>query len=137
MTVERMTGTPWHTEILRRSEGDAKRHRSRCIHYISGSKQCRCRNSRCIGSAHCDYYREPEPEVTNEAPPKPSPKTTQSKFNGKIFFFVGDRVRHQSWGEGTVTEVTTKIITVAFDDGMEKQLDVSACITKGLINLIG
>lgn len=28
-----MTGSPWHVEKMVREEGDAKRHKSRCIYY--------------------------------------------------------------------------------------------------------
>jgi len=58
MGVERMTGTPWHTEKMCRTEGDGKRHKSKCKYYVKVENHCSKCVSRCIGSAHCSYYVE-------------------------------------------------------------------------------
>ncbi len=34
MGINNLVGVPWHVEGLRRSEGDERRHKSRCEHYI-------------------------------------------------------------------------------------------------------
>lgn len=56
-------GTPSHVEFLRMSEGDKKRHKSRCIEYDKKKDVCICTKSplfmmRCSGSSHCHYYKE-------------------------------------------------------------------------------
>lgn len=57
--LERLTGSPWHIEKMTRQEGDAKRHKSRCIHFKGKeSNQCKIYGGRCHGSAHCTYYKE-------------------------------------------------------------------------------
>ena len=56
-----MSGTPWHTEVLRMGEFDSRRHRSRCIYYRREGKFCTFFNGACRGSAHCDVYSETKP----------------------------------------------------------------------------
>lgn len=56
MGVNKMVGTPWHHEVLHKHENDERRHKSRCRNYSTG--YCKCLNHRCIGSAHCQYYKE-------------------------------------------------------------------------------
>lgn len=69
-----LTGAPWHVERMARQEGDPRRHKSRCIYYISKSKACEYRNGNCIGSAHCMKYKErinEEVQKGNCISPKP------------------------------------------------------------------
>ncbi|MBP3209918.1 MAG: hypothetical protein J6M64_08455 [Oscillospiraceae bacterium] len=53
-----ISGTPWHVERFTRAEGDERRHRSRCIHYIKERKTCIKVAGPCNGAAHCKYYKE-------------------------------------------------------------------------------
>ena len=57
--LEKMVGSPWHVEKMTRSEGDDRRHRSRCIHY-SGKQEGHCDYFcvKCRGAAHCEKYAE-------------------------------------------------------------------------------
>lgn len=57
MNVSKMTGTPWHTERVHRSEGDDRRYKGRCKFYRYESKYCSYRCGKCIGSAHCREYQ--------------------------------------------------------------------------------
>lgn len=58
MGVEKMVGTPWHVERMHRQEGDDRRHKSRCEYYCLGNNNCEKRHGKCIGSAHCEEYKE-------------------------------------------------------------------------------
>lgn len=63
--INKMTGSPWHTEKMTRKEGDPKRHRSKCDHYEKSTGYCKKRVMRCVGSAHCDYYHSSKEPVTD------------------------------------------------------------------------
>lgn len=41
-----------------RQEGDSRRHRSRCIHYNKNNSYCSEVVGKCVGAAHCSYYKE-------------------------------------------------------------------------------
>ena len=53
-----MTGTAWHVERYERGEGDERRHRSHCKYFVKEHCQCKKRNGKCIGSAHCPEYEK-------------------------------------------------------------------------------
>ena len=55
MGIERMKGTPWHSERMHREEGDERRYKGRCKHYIYDGNRCMLRTY-CMGSAHCSEY---------------------------------------------------------------------------------
>ncbi|MBP3371837.1 MAG: hypothetical protein J6L88_04855 [Clostridia bacterium] len=44
-------------EVLRREEGDERRHRRNCIYFIKKDGYCEKRNMKCVGSAHCMEYK--------------------------------------------------------------------------------
>ncbi|MDR0879690.1 MAG: hypothetical protein LBN09_03190 [Clostridioides sp.] len=56
MGVNRMQGTPWHVETIKRRNGGRRRHISRCKYY--DGKNCTKNMFKCFGSAHCGSYRE-------------------------------------------------------------------------------
>ena len=56
--LDRMQGTPWHIGALSRQEGDPRRHRAYCANYDKDQKYCMIKNMRCMGSAHCDEYKD-------------------------------------------------------------------------------
>ena len=58
-----INGTPWHIEAIGMDEDDERRHRSRCEYFQKESVFCHKRKGKCIGSAHCDYYKEKPREV--------------------------------------------------------------------------
>ncbi len=51
-------GTPWHAGFPDKMKEEKKRHKSRCYYYNSNKNYCILNEARCIGSAHCDDYRE-------------------------------------------------------------------------------
>ena len=61
-----MQGTPWHVEKFTREEGDARRHRSHCIHYDKGSKHCDVTGAGCWGASHCQRYSIRKPKQTTQ-----------------------------------------------------------------------
>ena len=50
--------TPYHIGFVKKDEDDPRRHKSRCIHYEHGTKNCLKNTMRCVGSAHCTFYQE-------------------------------------------------------------------------------
>lgn len=48
--------SPWHVDCLQKKEDDPRRHKSRCKYYINDN--CKLKNFKCIGSAHCMDYGE-------------------------------------------------------------------------------
>lgn len=57
--TQRSEGFPSHVERLHMSEGDTKRHKTRCEYYCNNPKgYCHKHGGRCEGSAHCKHYVE-------------------------------------------------------------------------------
>lgn len=57
MGINKLAGTPWHMETLRRREGDDRRYKGRCFYYQYKSNRCTHRNTKCTGSAQCPRYK--------------------------------------------------------------------------------
>lgn len=56
-------GTPSHIGYLKMSDGDTRRHKSRCVKYDKKKNICTCVKSpyyatHCGGSSHCKFYSE-------------------------------------------------------------------------------
>ena len=65
----RSEGFPSHVEALHMSEGDTKRHRTKCEHYCNNPKgYCHKYGGRCRGSAHCKHYCEIKHEPEESKP---------------------------------------------------------------------
>jgi DNA helicase-2/ATP-dependent DNA helicase PcrA len=64
------------------------------------------------------------------AAPKSSPQPTSSRYS------VGDRVKHNRYGEGTIKEIkstgSVTVLVIAFDDVGIKQFDASLAVLKVL-----
>ena len=54
-----LSGEPWHVEYLRTESDDDRRDKRRCFFFEKGN-YCSVKKERCIGSSHCDHYREKE-----------------------------------------------------------------------------
>ena len=57
----KLTGHPWHVGYLKKDEDDPRRHKSRCVYFSrddSRKGHCARRSGTCIGSAHCQDYKE-------------------------------------------------------------------------------
>lgn len=48
---------------------------------------------------------------------------------------IGARVKHKIYGPGTVEECFGDRITILFDDGNKKTLDLKVCVRAGLFDL--
>lgn len=81
--LEKLSGTPWHVEKMVRSEGDSRRHRSRCKHY-EGKREGRCDwfFGRCRGAAHCAYYSE-KVKIEEKIEEKAKEETKEAKTSKK------------------------------------------------------
>ena len=94
MGVRHMQGTPAHIETLHIK--DEKRHRSKCVYYVSDTNRCIYQSTKCVGSAHCDFYKTGK---------KPS-SFIFTKKNGKaVTISKGNRVSHVKYGDGIVKNI--------------------------------
>lgn len=59
----KLTGTSWHTEFVTMKPWDYRRDKRRCIYY--GENNSCNNNTRCIGSSHCDNYKEKPQDHTS------------------------------------------------------------------------
>ena len=145
--LNRLTGTPWHVDRFARKEGDPRRHRSRCANYDPVEKSC-CFRTRCIGSAHCDSYREESPDIVKEKNKRAAKarrynktkvfydKKVQEKVTN-IYYRPGDRVMHKKYGVGLVTESTLEKVSVRFyEDNTERTFVPEFCYKQGLLELM-
>ena len=153
MGVNQMTGTPWHLETLHMNEDDERRHKSRCIHYKKANKYCTKLKTKCPGSAHCDYYKEdparvrvtPEPErlpyseptvrtTAAVTPIKTAPAASQPSIEyDTSIFIVGCHVKHNKYGCGIVKNLEGNYISIEFDNGLNKEMDLEYCVKKSLL----
>lgn len=148
MGVNQMTGTPWHLETLKMSEDDDRRHKSRCIYYYKANKNCKRLNSKCPGSAHCDYYKE-DPARIKEIPDSNTRSRTpvvaithintqkapekEIVYDGTLLYPAGCQVRHKTHGLGIVAKVDNEYVTVDFEEGFSKELSVAYCVKNSLL----
>ena len=67
MGAEKMQGTPWHTEILKRGENGKRRNIANCIlsHHVSKKQYiCKCKQNaayferECHSCKSCEFYEE-------------------------------------------------------------------------------
>lgn len=153
MGVNQMTGTPWHLETLHMEEGDERRDKRRCIHYKKANKFCSKLKTKCPGSSHCDYYKEdpakvrktPEPELYDQSISTPAstaavtPVMTEPEISipdtayDTSVFVTGCHVKHNKYGCGIVTKLEANYITIKFDNGLTKELDLEYCVKNSLI----
>ena len=148
MGANRMTSTPWHTEILQKKESDSRRHRSRCKYYRHSDKQCSWYFTRCTGSAHCPCYKEitissPKPaKKSNGLSETPRPiKKSIAKEEPPIpkaneILQLGDTIQHVTYGEGLVVHVRDDTFKVLFENDMMKDFVGSSCFSKSLVKKI-
>lgn len=132
-----MTGTPWHPEVLGRSEGDDRRHRSRCIHFKKENKSCMAKSRKCIGSAHCDKYQE-ETWYNYDAVSGDTKTIPQKKDNSQVSnkkYKAGDIVSHFKYGCGRIENIKNDTITVTFDSVGQKLLSASYVADKNILKL--
>ena len=61
--------------------------------------------------------------------------TAENIFENKIER-VGKRIKHKTFGFGTVKEVSGQYVTIGFDSGKEIKLDLDICVEKGVISII-
>jgi len=138
-----LTGTPWHIEQLRRAEGDDRRHRSRCIYYRKDGAYCTKNGVRCIGSAHCDYYKENQKVETQTVKIKQEDLLTPVPSNenfipAEILFPIGSKVNHTRYGLGEVIASEGLWTTVRFanDTDNPKKFDANQCENKRLLERV-
>lgn len=145
-----MTGTPWHVNRYARSEGDERRHRSRCIYNSKKDSYCYYVVGKCIGAAHCMHYEEKtgnhndgkyddifEGKVDSvkekyDANSMDAPKD----INNQLHIKIGDKVEHKKFGRGEVVRKVDNKITIQFDIGRNVTLDVKMCLKNKLIKIL-
>ena len=153
MGVNRMTGTPWHTEQLRIGEEDSRRHRSRCKYYNHTTKRCSKMVDKCIGSTYCENYEE-DPIKQKEREKRELINELQNRLNNElsarkkqeeqkpvlqparnylIEYPVNSRVIHEKYGKGLVKNHLGGKLTIQLDNGKELRLDPKYCFEKDIL----
>lgn len=134
MGVNRLAGSPWHTEYIRCN--DARRHRSRCSYFQN--PKCTLLNKRCFSSSHCEHYVEgkkiSQRSVSQKQIPKKTVKPTEIlnlQLNKDIQ--IGNKVIHNQFGMGTIIYFNAENITISFDYGEEKTFKLDFCIKNDLL----
>ena len=114
-----MTGSPWHVERMHRKEGDAKRHKNKCVYFDKERGFCSSKRIKCFGSAHCDKYSETfrMPRKTNIIP-----KTNLCPYK------KGTMVEHKIFGIGEIINVKEDIMEIQFVDVGIKKLSYQKCL---------
>ncbi len=143
---KKINGTPWHVGTISMSEDDNRRHRNRCVYFRKDDIYCFKRKGKCIGSAHCDYYKEDpleaasrhkgEPEFNSDKPRIQVDIKNIERQNNQLNSLVGERVEHSFYGEGRVVSVGDGRVTVEFDDGEARKFSTKDCIAKGFLKVI-
>ena len=150
MGVNKLTGVPWHVEQLRMEEGDQRRHKSRCEHYVKKNNYCSVAKTRCIGSAHCSYYRESPLKFVDKAaqgssrparqkdntPKKVVTDISRTSIKYKNYcaeFPVGTKVKHVKLGKGTVTAHENGRLIIQLFSGKRIVLVPQMCIERKLL----
>lgn len=140
--LTRLTGTPWHTEKMTRSDGDERRHRSRCEFYDKKAKYCSQTLSVCYGASHCLYYQEKIEEEEAKLTPstvKTSSKNSISSEQKTVINKLKTRqtkCKHKTFGAGVVVDVDGKYSIIRFDNGIEKKIDTEFAVRNSLITLM-
>ena len=85
MEKHRSQGEAMHYTYLSMPEGDSRRHKKRCVNFKKGI--CLCKdNTRCIGSAFCEEYKE---KAVIESSPlqnfSSTNKISKGNLNDKIY----------------------------------------------------
>lgn len=131
--LNRMTGTPWHIEKYTREEGDSRRHRSRCIYYRKGDAYCCKVVDKCIGSAHCRYYKEQFKDTISIKDKTLNQPKKISSYEGYKLFPRNSYVQHTKYGTGKVQKIDTGKITIDFGSQGQKCFDLELCIKNNLL----
>ena len=139
--LSQMQGSPWHVEKLSRKPGSKRRHRNRCINYNRSKEYCSIQIGRCIGSAHCRYYKENVlPKNVTRVPTIDSESEKQQELKqAKNEYYdipIGCRIQHNKYGAGTITKVSNGIATILFDNGDARKLQLEVCAKNNIISLI-
>lgn len=130
--VSEMTGTPWHTEYLKKAENDERRDKRKCCYYRD-DHYCAHLCAKCISSTGCIYYEEVDEgkyvtkkkhrrEERKERTKTGHFKTAEDE--GLALFPIGSIVKHKQYGEGKVVRIENGEITVSFI-GAEKTYSLS------------
>lgn len=88
MSYKKINGTPWHVGTLKKN--DDRRHKSRCK-YFNSNNSCGY-FEKCIGSSHCQYYRErtPQDEIFKNKQDEKAKTNNKKNVNYRKYFLVGD-----------------------------------------------
>ena len=143
---KKINGTPWHIGTISMSEDDERRHRNWCVYFRKDDVYCYKRKSKCIGSAHCDYYKEDPVEAATrhkdefeESGNKPKIKIDVMNIErqkNQLNSLIGSYVEHSFYGDGKVVSVEEGKVTIAFDNGETRKFSTKDCIEKGFLKVI-
>lgn len=129
MSRQSISGTPWHVTSVGLKDGEKKRHRSRCIYFQKERVHCSVRNTICIGSAHCNIYREKEQQHYEEPLFKGQEKWSEKNTERSITIKKGERVIHKKYGECLILSMKNNGVKLLLDDGSEIKTNITSLIS--------
>lgn len=131
-SVSEMQGVPAHLEFLHKDEDDARRHKTRCVHYKD--EYCKYYKRKCYGSRFCEVYKEPktiaEPVKINVEPIIKMPEFTDEELELKSkFSTLGTLVWNNKIGDaGEIVKVDENYITIKYDNGTQTTYDINVFV---------
>ena len=129
-----LSGTPWHISGLRMSDGDRKRHRSRCVYFKKEGIHCTVRRTVCIGSAHCDLYKEKTDKEKNSNLPgknlhkEPTDNRKVQTTSRELVIKPGEIVTHKLYGKCKIISVNKNTVRVIDADGIKRHFPITSLL---------
>ncbi len=132
-SVKEMQGIPAHLEFLHKDENEARRHKTRCVHYKDG--YCKYYKRKCCGSRFCEMYKESKIMV------EPI-KTNAEKLTAKALEFTDEELELKNkfsvlgalvWNSkinyaGKIIKVDKNYITIKYDNGTQITYDINVFV---------
>ena len=125
MGLNKFVGTPFQITKLPNPEGN--RHRSRCIYHRKDGKSdyCGYRFGRCMGSAHCDYYKDKteiktKPQSTCDTIKKRKNESPNNTAPSIKKLLIGEKMISQHGEIGEIVDVQRQVLFVKMSDDIKK-----------------
>ena len=109
MGAEKLTGTPWHVEKIK------KPHRDPCEFFRDEDHWCELKDKQCFSSSYCEYYQTTHKKASS------SQTDNQSKN-----IIIGAVVQHKVYGRGIVKNIIGNKLIMDFDSASNVVVDINS-----------
>lgn len=147
-SLGKISGTPWHVGFVHMDSDDHKRDKRLCIHY-GGNNTCKGKFKSCIGSSHCDFYKEKPKSAEHKTTNKPihnKPVKPKELVSIECSIPLGESIETSDGNYGFLVKYKNKTMTIlingneckyvypyAFQDGYLKMTpEIEKCISNDL-----